>query len=218
MVQISAHHAIIPTRIQADFENLSEIEQKLYLMVAQAYLAQFYPPHEYKATQVIISFADENFVGKGKNILKLGWRAIYKNAVQNGSEEPEVSLPPLTQSEAVKYLSGKISETKPCTGATFDKKVTTPPKKFTESSLLQAMKEIYRYVKNEDLKSELKECSGIGTEATRAGIIEKLQTTGFLKLVGKYLEPTEKAVMTVKILPEEIIYPDNTPIWETELK
>ena len=205
--KISAHHAIIPTRIQADFENLNELEQKLYLMVAQAFLAQFYPPHEYKETKIIISFADENFIGNGKNIVKLGWRAIYKNAVQNEAEEPEVNLPPLTKGETVKYLSGKILE-----------KITKPPTKFTESSLLQAMKEIYLYVKNDDLKSELKECSGIGTEATRAGIIEKLQTTGFLKLAGKYLEPTEKAIMTVKILPEEIIYPDTTAIWETELE
>ena len=205
--KISAHHAIIPTRIKADFENLNEIEQKLYLLVSQAYLAQFYPPHEYKSTKVTITFADEKFVGKGKTILKLGWRAIYKNFVQNESEETESTLPPIINGESVKYISGKVLE-----------KVTKPPTKFTQSTLLQAMKEIYRYVKNENLKAELKECSGIGTEATRAGIIEKLQTSGFLKLVGKYFEPTEKAKLAVKILPEEIIYPDTTAIWEKELE
>ena len=86
------------------------------------------------------------------------------------------------------------------------------------ATLLQAMKEIYKFVKNDTLKAELKECSGIGTEATRAGIIEKLQTAGFLKLAGKFFEPTEKAKMAVKILPEELIYPDTTAIWERTLE
>ena len=77
----------------------------LYVIVSQAYLAQFYPEHEYKATTVIITFADENFIGKGKLVTKVDWK---------------------------EYVSGKIAEKK-----------TTPPKKFTPSTLLQAMKEIF---------------------------------------------------------------------------
>ena len=203
--KISAHHAIIPTRIKADFARLNEVEQNLYLMVARAYLAQFFPTHEYKSTKVTISFADEKFVGKGKNITKLGWKAIYKNFSQDESEESV--LPPVHEGESVKYLSGEISE-----------KTTKPPSKFTPSTLLQAMKEIYKYVRNDSLKAEFKECSGIGTEATRAGIIEKLQTSGFLKLSGKFFEPTEKAQIAVKILPDEMIFPDTTAIWEKELE
>ena len=204
--KISAHHAIIPTRVKAEFENLNEIEKNLYIMVSQAYLAQFYPAHEYKSTKIIISYADEKFVGKGKRITKLGWKAIYKNSADD-SEESESILPQVTEGESVKYISGKILE-----------KVTKPPTKFTPSTLLQAMKEIYKFVKNDSLKSELKECSGIGTEATRAGIIEKLQSSGFLKLAGKFFEPTEKARMAVKILPDEIIFPDTTAIWEKNLE
>ena len=205
--KISAHHAIIPTRIKADFEKLNEVEKNLYLMVARAYLAQFYPIHEYKSTKVIISYADEKFVGKGKNVTQLGWKALYKNFEREESEETESVLPQVHEGENVKYISGNIVE-----------KVTKPPKKFTPATLLQAMKEIYKYVKNDTLKAELKECSGIGTEATRAGIIEKLQTTGFLKLKGKFFEPTEKSKMAVKILPEELIYPDTTAIWEKTLE
>ena len=169
--KISAHHAIIPTRIKADFENLNEVEKNLYLMVAQAYLAQFYPSHEYKSTKVTISFADEKFIGKGKNIIKLGWKAIYKNFADD-SEESESILPKVREGEPVRYIAGKILE-----------KTTKPPTKVSPSTLLQAMKEIFKFVKNNDLKSELKECSGIGTEATRTGIIEKLQSSGFLKLL-----------------------------------
>jgi DNA topoisomerase-3 len=99
--KISAHHAIIPTRIKADFENLNEIEQKLYLLVSQAYLAQFYPPHEYKSTKVTISFADEKFVGKGKTVVKPGWREIYKNVVKNESEETETNLHPMINGESL---------------------------------------------------------------------------------------------------------------------
>ena len=205
--KISAHHAIIPTRVKADFAKLTTIEQNLYLMVSQAYLAQFYPVHEYKATTVIISFANEKFIGKGKLVTKLGWKTIYKNVVKSETEEAESILPPVKENELVKYVSGNIAE-----------KTTKPPARFTPSTLLQAMKEIYRYVKNAALKIELKECSGIGTEATRAGIIEKLQDNGFLKLNGKFFEPTDKARMVVKILPEEMIYPDTTAIWENELE
>ena len=205
--KISAHHAIIPTRIKADFENLNAVEQNLYVMVSQAYLAQFYPVHEYKATTVTISFADEKFVGKGKLVTKLGWKAIYKNVVKSESEEAESVLPPVKENESVKYVSGNIAV-----------KTTKPPTRFTPSTLLQAMKEIYKYVKDDALKAELKECSGIGTEATRAGIIEKLQDNGFLKLAGKFFEPTEKARMAVKILPDEMIFPDTTAVWEKELE
>ena len=116
-------------------------------------------------------------------------------------------MPLVREGEQVKYLSGEISE-----------KTTKPPTKFTPSTLLQAMKEIYKFVRNDSLKAELKECSGIGTEATRAGIIEKLQTSGFLKLAGKFFEPTDKAKVAVKILPDEIIYPDTTAVWEKELE
>ena len=205
--KISAHHAIIPTRVKADFAKLTSIEQNLYLMVAQAYLAQFYPPHEFKSTKITISFADEKFIGKGKQITKLGWREIYKNFVCDDEEESESKLPPVHRGEPVTYISSTIS-----------KNITKPPTRFNPSTLLQAMKEIYKYVRNNTLKNELKECSGIGTEATRAGIIEKLQDNGLLKLKGKFFEPTEKARMAVKILPEEMIYPDTTAILEKELE
>ena len=116
-------------------------------------------------------------------------------------------MPLVKENESVKYVSGKIAEKK-----------TKPPTRFTPSTLLQAMKEIYRYVKDDSLEAELKECSGIGTEATRAGIIEKLQDNGFLELAGKFFTPTEKARMAVRILPDEMIYPDTTALWEKKLE
>ena len=89
--KISAHHAIIPTRIRATFENLSEIERRLYLMVAQVYLAQFYPAYAYKLTEVVISFAEEKFVGKGRRVLEQGWKEIYGDSNHEETDESELA-------------------------------------------------------------------------------------------------------------------------------
>ena len=78
--------------------------------MSQAYLAQFYPVHEYKATKVVISFTDEKFIGKGKLVTKLGWKTIYKNVAKSEAEEEESVLPPVKENESVKYISGKIAE------------------------------------------------------------------------------------------------------------
>ena len=88
--------------------------------------------------------------------------------MKSETEEAESILPPVKENELVKYVSGKVTE-----------KTTKPSARFTPSTLLQAMKEIHKYVRDNTLKVELKECSGIGTEATRAGIIKKLQEIGF---------------------------------------
>lgn len=106
--KISAHHAIIPTRIRATFENLSEIERRLYLMVAQAYLAQFYPAYAYKSTKVVISFAEEKFVGKGRRVLEQGWKEIYGDSNHEETDESELALPKLTECESVNYAASEI--------------------------------------------------------------------------------------------------------------
>lgn len=100
--------------------------------------------------------------------------------------------------------------------ASAEKKSTKPPGRFTAATLLAAMKEIHKYVKNPDLKKQLKDVAGIGTEATRATIIKELIDRGFLKeeTKRKYLKPTEPAYLLVDILPEEITYPDFTALWE----
>lgn len=201
--KISAHHAIIPTTLKCDFNSLSDIQQNLYLLVAKAYLAQFFPVHLYQSTKIEINCSDELFTTTGKTIIDNGWHMIYNDS----KNENEQMLPNLKEGDQVIFSDGQVLE-----------KVTKPPARFNPSTLLQAMKNIYKYVKNNALKSELKECSGIGTEATRAGIIEKLQSSGFLLLQKKYLVPTEKAYMAVSVLPEDITYPDTTAIWEKELE
>lgn len=203
--KISAHHAIVPTSVPVSFAALTEIQQRLYLMVARAYLAQFFPIHTYLATKIAVSCADELFVGTGKTILENGWRALYQKE-KNDSDEESAVLPEVSEGDSVAFQDAKIKEAQ-----------TKPPKRFTEATLLQAMKEIHKYVKEKDLSPELKECKGIGTEATRAGIIERLKSAGFVSVSKKELLPTEKAEMAVSILPESLTYPDTTAVWEKEL-
>lgn len=203
--KISAHHAIVPTGENPKFDSLKPIEQNLYFMVAQAFLAQFFPPHTFESTKITVECEGYKFAGTGKTIIENGWRDIYAGV--SDDEEDVPVLPDVDDGDAVIYKEGKVAE-----------KVTKPPVRFTPATLLKAMKEIYKYVRDEALKAELKECSGIGTEATRAGIIEQLQKGGFLRTEKKYLVPTEKAEMAVKVLPEEITYPDVTAVWEKELE
>ena len=205
--KISAHHAIIPTVVKAP-DSLTEIEQRMYTMVAKAYLAQFYPIHTYMATKITIECAEETFIANGKQILTNGWKELYaKDAKEKDEEEADTpSLPEVEEGDSAAYGSGKIQE-----------KITKPPKRFTEATLLQAMKEIYKYVKDKELAKGLKECKGIGTEATRAGIIETLKKADFFTVEKKKIVPTDKGRMAISVLPDAITYPDTTAKWEAEL-
>lgn len=205
--KISAHHAIIPTTVPVNYDSLSDIQKKLYLMVATAYLAQFYPIHTYVAKKITITSCNEQFIGTGKTVQELGWKKLYQNDNKTNIEnDVESILPNVIDGDQLEFESGKIQE-----------KITTPPKHFTEATLLQAMKEIYKYVKNKDIAPKLKECKGIGTEATRASIIELLKTAGFVNIDKKYMIPTEKGRMAIDNLPDEITYPDLTAVWEAAL-
>lgn len=205
--KISAHHAIIPTSVPCKFAELTDEQQCLYYMVSQAYLAQFYPVHVYESTKLWIECADEVFTATGKMIKELGWKGIYPHKNKEEGEEDSAALPDIYEGETVKYQEGEILE-----------KITTPPKRFTTASLLQAMKEIHKYVKDPDMKMQLKSVSGIGTEATRAGIIDELTKKGFLLVEKKQLHPTDKAKMMVQFLPDSLTYPDTTAIWEEQLE
>jgi len=206
--KISAHHAIIPTTEKADLSKLSEMEQKLYQMVAKAYLAQFYPPQEFLSTKITVEAAGDTFQGSGKVILANGWKSLYhaEASAENGEEENS-KLPKVEQGDSVSYLKDDILA-----------KQTKPPKRFTPSSLIEAMKKISKYVKDKNLAEQLKECSGIGTEATRAAIIETIQKHEFVKVEKKNLVPTEKGYMLLQFLPDSITYPDITARWEKNLE
>lgn len=208
--KITAHHAIIPTQLPCNPAKLTEVEHNLYVLIARAYLAQFYPAHVYDQTTVTVLYAEEAFKASGKVIRQQGWRELFSGEQEEKEEKGEDAggtLPLMQKGDAAECIALKSL-----------KKTTKPPERFTESSLLQAMKEIHKYVKDDSLKTHLKSVSGIGTEATRAGIIEDLLSRQFLVLDKKRLKPTEAAFTLIDGLPDELTFPDTTAIWEDQLK
>ena len=203
--KISAHHAIIPTQKFLNMQ-LPAVELNVYNLIAKNYAVQFYPQHVYDETVVEVKYKGEIFTVRGKVVKQNGWREFYAAPKTKADDETEIILP---QMETGDDVVQKKSELK--------KGVTTAPKHFTSSSLVDGMKNIHNYVKNPDAKKQLKDVYGIGTEATRAAIIDDLTQRGFLKVVKKNLQPTEKAYLLIDALPDEMTYPDATAIWEDKL-
>ncbi|WP_226684079.1 DNA topoisomerase III [Shewanella indica] len=205
--KVDAHHAIVPTEKTANLGVLSQRERQVYLQIARQYLAQFYPNYEYLETRVVIDIAGGCFVAKAKQPLKQGWKQLFgKQKADDEAEDIQTVLPELTQGQMLDCLKGELVE-----------KMTQAPKHFTDATLLAAMTGISRYVKDTEIRKILKETDGLGTEATRAGIIELLFKRGFLKRQGKSILATEAGSGLIQSLPEVATTPDMTALWESSL-
>lgn len=202
--KISAHHAIIPT-LKPKIDGLTSIEENIYNLIAKNYAVQFYPLHIFDETTVIVDYKKEKFSARGKVIKQIGWREFYI-APRTKSDDEIATLPAMKKNDAVNYQNAELK-----------KSTTTPPPYFTSSSLVQGMKDIHKYVKNPESKKQLKDVYGIGTEATRAAIIDDLIKRKFLIVSKKILHPTDKAFLLIDALPDEMTYPDSTAIWEDKL-
>lgn len=199
--KVSAHHAIIPTTRQANLSSLNDAERKLYTLVSRYYLAQFMPPYEYDDTRVDLRIAGGQFIANAHQTKSLGWKPLLSDATEKHS-----SLPVLREGQPLTCIEGIL-----------DEKNTQPPKYFTDATLLAAMTGIGRYVTDAEIRKVLKETDGLGTEATRAGIIELLFTRGFLSREGKAIRSTEVGRALINCLPESATTPDMTALWESEL-
>ena len=214
--KISAHHAIIPTTVKANVLTMTAEERNLYHLIARGYIAQFYPVHTYDQTKVEVAYKDELFTASGRTERDLGWKVMYQSKRRKNDDEAEdaeededdKTLPVMKKKDGVNWQQGAVTP-----------RSTKPPVRFTPSTLLAGMKEIHKYVKNPDAKKQLKDVYGIGTEATRATIIDDLIKRKFMKAQGKkkYLIPTPAAYLLVDALPDEMTYPDSTAIWEDKL-
>ena len=206
--KVEAHHAIIPTSRKMDNSKLSQTERNVYELVARQYLAQFYPAHEYSDSQIDLEIAGGAFIAKARASLKPGWKVLFppRNADDKSESALNTSLPDLKKGDSCLCERGEILE-----------KETTPPKPFDDASLLAAMTGIARYVQDPELRKILKDTDGLGTEATRAGIIELLFTREFLTRSGKQIRSTQAGRGLIHSLPEIASTPDMTARWETEL-
>jgi DNA topoisomerase-3 len=207
--KVTDHHAIIPTDVRPRLDSLAEEEKNVFLLVAARFISAFYPHYRYEVTKVYFTCQDERLLSKGTVVLEEGWQGVERKLVpmkgkkEKGNEEQK--LPPLTEGELHKIKEAKVL-----------KKKTTPPKAYTESSLLSAMENAGRFVEDETLKEQMKD-SGLGTPATRAAIIERLLSVGYITRKGKNLIPTEKGMQLIQVVPEELRSPQTTGKWEKGL-
>ena len=209
--KVTDHHAIIPTDGKLRVDSLTEEEKKVFSLVAARFLAVFYPYYRYETTKVYAMAEQEQFLSKGTVILEEGWQAVEKALVpatatkKKKKDEEEQKLPALTEGEQRKIEKAAVQ-----------KKKTKPPTPYTESSLLSAMENAGRFVEDEALKEQMKD-SGLGTPATRAAIIERLLTVGYIVRKGKNLIPTEKGMKLIEVVPIEMSSPQTTGKWEKGL-
>jgi DNA topoisomerase-3 len=207
--KVSAHHAIIPTARSMDISKLSKDEKNLYELIARQYLIQFYPPFEYAEKQIDSEVAGGLFIAKQKDVLAEGWKALFPKPKAQGidSEFSSKKLPNVAKGDQVSCIDAKL-----------DEKQTSPPKHFTDATLLAAMTGIARHVSNPEIKKILRETDGLGTEATRAGIIELLFKRQFLTRKGKEIHATNVGCQLINSLPEQMVLPDMTAHWESQLE
>ncbi|WP_298068796.1 DNA topoisomerase 3 [uncultured Mailhella sp.] len=203
--KVTAHHAIAPTG-EVPPGSLPQKEHDLYLMIATAFCLQFHPTMRYEAQKVAVSLADTRWEATGRRILDPGWTAFSGHDDEDGDSD-EQSLPPLEQGDAVH-----------CRDIQTQKKQTSPPSHFTEGSLIEAMANVHRFVADADAKNTLKETKGIGTEATRARVLETLKERGYLAADKKALVSTPLGREIIDLTPPALKDPITTAEWESRLE
>ena len=221
--KVDAHHAIIPTIKKVDASKLSQSERNVYALVARQYIAQFYPPYEYSERKIELEIGGGSFIAKAIQPINMGWKQIFPSAkkTKKNSDRNDSSTPYSLKDE-VAALNTQLPSLKKgdqclCDNSELLEKQTTSPKPFDDASLLSAMTGIARYVENSAIRKVLKDTDGLGTEATRAGIIELLFKREFLQRQGKQIRSTPAGKGLIKSLPLVATTPDMTAHWETQL-
>lgn len=207
--KVSAHHGIIPTAAARNLDKLAGKQRAVYTLIRARYLAQFLPNHEYDRTQADFDCAGQALRAVGKQIVEPGWKRALPEALApaRGREAPAPQvLPALAEGRDC-----AVDEVKP------KDLWTQPPKPFTEGDLIKAMKNVAKLVEDPLLKQKLKDTTGIGTEATRASIIQGLLDRGYLVKNGKALSATPAAFSLIDAVPRAIADPGTTAIWEQAL-
>ena len=207
--KVSAHHGIIPTGAGKSVDQLTGKPRAVYTLIRARYLAQFLPNHEFDRTQADFDCAGENLRAVGKQIVEPGWKRALPEALApaKGREAPAPQpLPTLQQGCECKVGNVTLKDL-----------WTQPPKPYTEGDLIKAMKNVAKLVQDPVLKQKLKDTTGIGTEATRAGIIQGLLDRGYLTKNGKALAATAAAFSLIDAVPRAIADPGTTAIWEQAL-
>jgi DNA topoisomerase-3 len=217
--KVTDHHAIIPTGVPAT--SLTDLERNVYDLIARRFIAVFYPDCKFSTTTVLGNVEDIEFKVSGKEILSPGWRAVYAQPTSQTATPT-----PNTTSEDDDHNKGDEERTLPTfvkgeSGPhtpTLSEKWTTPPKYYTEATLLRAMETAGKFVEDETLRAALKE-NGIGRPSSRAGIIETLFKRHYIRRERKNLVATATGIELIDIIHEELLKScELTGIWEKRLR
>ena len=218
--KVTDHHAIIPTGQRPD--NLTADEKKVYELVALHFIAVFYPECEVSNTTVLAKAGDIDFKVTGREVIKPGWRAVFANLTptlsQGEGEDSQDSPDSLdssgTQNSLPAFVKGESGAHIP----QLKEKTTTPPKYYTEATLLRAMETAGKTVENDELREAMKE-NGIGRPSTRAAIIEKLYQRKYIVKQGKSLRATETGINLIHLIISPLLKSaELTGLWEKKLR
>lgn len=230
--KVTAHHGIVPVANTAHWEKLSPAEQKIYRLIARRYIANFFPVHEYDATEIRFDLGGETFVATGKVVVVKGWKVLFEkteaekaaeaagkaaaakkksakakaDADGEEDEESDQALPTLVKGDVADVLDvlGREDQTK-------------PPSYFTEGTLIAAMENVWRSFDDPHLQEKLKEAGGIGTPATRASIIQELKRKNYLETEKKFLHCTEEGRNVLIVASPKVRSAAMTAAFETKL-
>jgi DNA topoisomerase-3 len=207
--KVTDHHAIIPTGVSP--RNLTDNEQKVFNLVAKRFIAAFYPDCEISTTTVLGEVEDVKFKTSGKQILEQGWRVVFEKDTKTADNEQEQADENSVLPDFVKGESGQHTPS-------FAEKWTTPPKPYTEATLLRAMETAGKFVEDEELRDALKE-NGIGRPSTRAAIIETLFKRNYIRKERKNLYATPIGMTLIDTIREELLKSaELTGQWEKKLR
>ena len=212
--KVTDHHAIIPTGMNPQNVSLSLDEKRVYDLVTRRFIAVFYPDCKFSTTTVLGEVEQVEFKATGKQILDEGWRAVFGGS-SDKTEESDKSDPSDEKEQALpKFDKGEHGPHEP----TLAEKQTTPPKPYTEATLLRAMETAGKTVDNEELRDAPK-ANGIGRPSTRAAIIETLYKRQYISKVRKSLEPTPTGIALIGVIQEELLKSvELTGQWEKKLR
>lgn len=205
--KVTDHHAIIPTGVYP--QGLTDIEKKVYDLIVRHFIAAFYPECKFRTTTVLGESAGVGFKATGKVITSPGWRVIFTQEINNDDKEKddkEKILPPFVKGESGPHTPG------------LQEKWTTPPKQYTEATLLRAMETAGKFVDDEELRDAMKE-NGIGRPSTRAAIIETLYKRNYIRKEKKNVVATQTGIELISLIRNELLKSaELTGQWEKKLR
>ena len=214
--KITAHHAIIPTQATPGITRLNNKERNIYNMIRRRYIAQFFPDYEYDQSTIIVAIKSDQFKASGRIPRIKGWKQVLEADADHPANKPDYSAgaAKITEQELPAVTRGEQLR---CDHLTLLDKLTKPPRHYTEGTLIKAMETIGTQVSDKVMKKILRETAGLGTQATRANIIQTLFQRQFIHKEKKLLKATPLGFNLIDAVPDSIKDPLLTAQWEQQL-